>query len=80
METEKHEDNDDFNFEITEEDIKELDERRRKRLNGENKTYTWEEAKAMLIKNQRLAITLDKSSALSLICLNASCVYLHSQN
>lgn len=53
METEKHEDNDDFDFEITEEDIKELDERRRKRLSGESKTYTREEAKAMLIRKPK---------------------------
>lgn len=34
--------------ELTEEDIKELDERREKRLSGESKVYTWDEAKAMI--------------------------------
>jgi len=50
MEQEKPGENDDYDFEMTEEDIKELDERRRKRLSGESKPYTWEEAKALLKK------------------------------
>ncbi|HXL56598.1 MAG TPA: hypothetical protein VN958_10095 [Chitinophagaceae bacterium] len=44
---EYHED-DDFEYEFTEEDIKAFDERRKKRLSGENKTYNWGEAKEII--------------------------------
>ena len=39
---------DDFEYDFTEEDIKDFDERRKKRLSGESKTYTWEEAKKII--------------------------------
>lgn len=41
---------DDPQYNFTAEDIKEFDERRRKRLSGESKTYSWEEAKEIIIK------------------------------
>ncbi len=53
MQQEKPDENDDYDFEKTEEDIKELDERRRKRLSGESTLYTWEEVKAMLIRKAK---------------------------
>jgi hypothetical protein len=37
---------------FTEEGIKEFDERREKRLRGETKTYSWEEAKEIITKKK----------------------------
>jgi hypothetical protein len=39
---------DDIEYEFTAEDIKEFDERTNKRLNGETKPYSWEEAKDII--------------------------------
>jgi hypothetical protein len=39
---------DDFEYDFTAEDIEVLDRNREKRLNGESKTYTWEEAKNII--------------------------------
>jgi hypothetical protein len=41
-----------FEFEFTSEDIKEFDDRRKKRLNSESVTYQWEQAKKIIIGNQ----------------------------
>ena len=38
----------DFEYEFTAEDIKAFDERRNKRLNGESKTYSWQDAKEII--------------------------------
>ncbi len=38
----------DFEYELSEDQIKILEERTAKRLNGESKTYSWEEAKAII--------------------------------
>ena len=45
---EYNEDDDDFEYEFTAEDIKEFDSRREKRLSGETRTYSWEEAKDII--------------------------------
>jgi hypothetical protein len=46
--------NEDDDIEFTTEDIKILDERRQKRLNGESATQTWNEVKKAIInKNNR---------------------------
>jgi hypothetical protein len=45
---EYNEDDDDFEYEFTAEDIKVFDERRAKRLSGESKTYNWQEAKDII--------------------------------
>jgi hypothetical protein len=39
---------DDFEYEFSEEEIKLFEERRNKRLKGESKTYSWQEAKNMI--------------------------------
>ena len=39
---------DDFEYQFTDEEIKELEDRRAKRLSGESKTYGWQEAKDMI--------------------------------
>ena len=39
--------NNDFSHEFAAHDIKQFDERSAKRLRGESKTYTWQEAKEM---------------------------------
>lgn len=44
---EYNEDND-FGYDFTEEEIKAFDERRKKRLSGGSKTYTWKEAKEII--------------------------------
>jgi hypothetical protein len=44
----EYNDEDDFEYEFTEEDIKLFDERRAKRLSGESKTYNWKEAKEII--------------------------------
>jgi len=50
----EYNDEDDFEYEFTEDDIKAFDERRAKRLNGESKAYSWEEAKEIITgKKQR---------------------------
>ena len=36
---------DDFEYEFSDEEIKILEDRRAKRLSGESKTYSWQEAK-----------------------------------
>ena len=41
-------DDDDFEYEFSEEEIKLFEERRAKRLSGESKTYSWEDAKAII--------------------------------
>ncbi len=45
---------DDLDYEFTAEDIKELDDRWQKHLNGESKSYTWEEAKAIITKGIKI--------------------------
>lgn len=35
-------------YELTEEEIKELHERRKKRISGSSKTYNWEQAKKII--------------------------------
>ncbi len=40
--------NDDDEYEFTDADIKLFDERREKRLNGESKTYSWQQAKDII--------------------------------
>lgn len=39
---------DDFEYEFTDEEIKLLDARRAKRLSGESKTFNWDEAKSII--------------------------------
>jgi hypothetical protein len=41
-------DEDDFEYDFTAEDIEVLDKYREKRLNGENKTYSWEDARNII--------------------------------
>ena len=41
-------DDDDFEYEFSDEEIKLFEERRAKRLSGESKTYSWEDAKAII--------------------------------
>jgi hypothetical protein len=44
----EYNEDDDYDYEFTAEDIKEFDERREKRLRGESSTYSWEEAKDII--------------------------------
>jgi hypothetical protein len=44
----EYNDEDDFAYEFTEEDIKLFDERRAKRSSGQSKTYSWQEAKEII--------------------------------
>ncbi len=51
---EYNEDDDDFEYEFTAEDIKEFDRQREKRLRGESRTYSWEEAKDIITKRKAI--------------------------
>lgn len=44
----EYNDDEDLEFEFTTEDIKLLDERRAKRLNGESSLHSWQEAKDII--------------------------------
>jgi phosphoribosylanthranilate isomerase len=44
----EYNDEDDFENELSEADIKMFDKRRTKRLNGESKTYNWQQAKKIV--------------------------------
>ena len=41
-------------FELSEEELKELDRRRERYLSGESKSYTWEEAKEIIRQNRKV--------------------------
>jgi len=45
---------DDFEYEFTEEEIKMFDERRAKHLSGESKSYSWEEAKDIITGKKKM--------------------------
>lgn len=45
---------DDFEYEFSEEEIKLFEERRAKRVSGESKTYSWEDAKAIITGKKKL--------------------------
>ena len=51
---EYNDDDDDFEYEFTAEDIQEFDSRREKRLSGETRTYSWEEAKDIITGKKTL--------------------------
>lgn len=44
----EYNDDDDFEYEFSAEDIQQFDERRKKRLFGESNTYSWQEAKEII--------------------------------
>lgn len=44
----EYNEDDDFEYEFSDEDIKQFEERRTKRLSGESKTYNWQEAKDII--------------------------------
>jgi hypothetical protein len=48
MQKAKFNQDDDPEYNFTAEDIKVFDERRKKRLSGESKTYSWHEAKKII--------------------------------
>lgn len=44
----EYNEDDDFEYEFSAEDIKRFEERRNSRISGESKTYSWEEAKEII--------------------------------
>ena len=50
----EYNEDDDFEYEFTTEDIKIFDERRKKRLSGESKTYSWQETKDIITGKQSI--------------------------
>ena len=44
----------DEDYEFTQEEIKQFEERRERWLRGEGKTYTWEEVKQSILSGKRL--------------------------
>lgn len=45
---------DDFEYEFTDEEIKVFEQRKLKRINGESKTYSWKEAKDVVTGKREL--------------------------
>ena len=45
---------DDFEYEFSDEEIKQFEERRTKRLSGESKTYSWQDAKAIITGKKKM--------------------------
>lgn len=45
---------DDFEYEFSEDEIKLFEERRAKRLSGESNTYSWKDAKAIITGKKKL--------------------------
>ncbi|HEX2631023.1 MAG TPA: hypothetical protein VHM26_18530 [Chitinophagaceae bacterium] len=50
----EYNDEDDFEYEFSDEEIKHFEERRNKRLSGESKTYNWEEAKKIITGKKKM--------------------------
>jgi len=50
----EYNDEDDFDYEFTDADIKVFDEKREKRLSGESSTYSWQEAKEIITGKKML--------------------------
>ena len=48
----EYSEDDDFEYDFTEEEIKVFEERRAKRLSGESKTYSWKDAKDIVLGTQ----------------------------
>ena len=48
----EYNEDDDFEYEFTADDIREFDDRREKRLSGESRTYSWDEAKDIITKKK----------------------------
>lgn len=50
----EYNDDDNFDYEFTSDEIKILDQRREDRLSGKSKTYTWEDAKDIIIGKNKI--------------------------
>ena len=50
----EYNEDDDFEHQFTEEDIKLFEERTAKRLSGESKTYSWKDAKEIIIGQKKM--------------------------
>lgn len=50
----EYNDEDDFDYEFSEEELAIFEERRIKRMNGESKTYSWDEAREMITGKRKL--------------------------
>jgi hypothetical protein len=50
----EYNDEDNFDYEFTSDEIKILDQRREDRISGKSKTYTWEEAKDIIIGKSKI--------------------------
>ena len=50
----EYNDEEEFDYAFSPEDIREFDDRNRKYLSGESKAYTWEEAKDIITKKRKM--------------------------
>jgi hypothetical protein len=50
----EYNEDDDFEYQFTEEEIKEFEERTAMRLRGESKTYSWKDAKEIIIGKKKM--------------------------
>lgn len=50
----EYNEDDDFEYEFSADDIEQLEQRRNSRLSGANRTYSWQEAKDILIGKKEM--------------------------
>ncbi len=50
----EYNEDDDFEYEFSAEDIQRFEQRRNNRLNGESKTYSWQEAKDIITSKKQM--------------------------
>ena len=50
----EYNDEDDFEYEFSDEELRVFEQRKAKRLSGESKTYSWEDAKDIITGNKKM--------------------------
>lgn len=50
----EYSDDDDFEYEFTDEELQQFEQRRQKRLSGESKTYSWKETKDIIAGKKKM--------------------------
>ena len=50
----EYNDEDDFEYEFSQQEFEEFEQRRSKRINGESKTYSWKEAKDIITGKSKM--------------------------
>jgi hypothetical protein len=50
----EYNDEDDFEYEFSDEELRDFEQRKAKRRSGESKTYSWEDAKDIITGNKKM--------------------------